>query len=78
MDFSFQLYLEGQYLGVSSSQLTLRRVFVRYYLMKLSVEDVRRLFLKLDTVMCNVYCSFLKFISLLYIIYFTCFGNVNI
>ena len=27
---------------------------------------------------CNVYCSFLWFISLLYIIYFTCFGNVNI
>ena len=26
---------------------------------------------------CNVYCSFLLFISLLYIIYFTCFGNVN-
>jgi hypothetical protein len=26
---------------------------------------------------CNVYCSFLLFISLLFIIYVTCFGNVN-
>jgi hypothetical protein len=28
--------------------------------------------------MCNVYCTFLLFTSLLYIIYLTCFGNVNI
>ena len=27
---------------------------------------------------CNVYCSFLLFSSLLFINYFTCFGNVNI
>ena len=27
---------------------------------------------------CHVYCSFLLFISLLFVIYLTCFGNVNI
>ena len=27
---------------------------------------------------CNIYCSFVLYISLLFIIYFTCFGNVNI
>ena len=26
---------------------------------------------------CNVYCKFVLFISLLFIIYFTCFGNVK-
>ena len=55
--FSLQLCLEGQHPGVASSLLTLRRVFCGYYLMKLPVEDLRRLFLKLDTLMYLSSCS---------------------
>ena len=49
MAFSLQLCLEGQHPGVASSLLTLRLVFCGYYLMKLPVEDLRHMFLKLDT-----------------------------
>ena len=41
-----ELCLEGQHPGVGASLLTLRLIFCGYYLMKLPVEDLRRLFKK--------------------------------
>ena len=43
--------LPGRHTGVASSLLTLRLVFCGYYLMKLPVEDLRGVFLKLDILM---------------------------
>jgi hypothetical protein len=56
MAFSLQLCIEGQYPGVASSLWTLRLVFCGNYFVKLPVEDLQGVFLKLDT---NVLVLFL-------------------